>query len=312
MLPADDPLTLERAIRAAAAAFERAGLAYGHGTDDPIDEASWLLLGTLGLAVDVAPDYTRTLSPTERARCEAALRRRTVDRVPTAYLLGTAWFAGHEFLSDARALVPRSPLAELIVDDFFGLLDGRATPDVLDLCTGGGCIAIATALAREDARVDASDVSGDALALAAENVARHGVGDRVRLLEGSLFEPADGPYDLILSNPPYVDARDIERMPPEFDHEPLLGLAAGGDGLDLVRRILAGAASTLSPGGSLVVEVGNSAEAVEATWPGVPFAWLAFASGGEGVFLIDRETLIEHRAELERTLEPGSVAVSGG
>lgn len=302
ILPARGPLTLERAIRLAAAAFERAGLVYGHGTDNAIDEASWLLLATLGLSPAVAPDYARGLGAADRRRCEAALRRRIVERVPTAYLVGTAWFAGHEFLSDARALVPRSPLAELIGDDFFGLLDEREAPRVLDLCTGGGCIAIACALARDDVRVDASDVSADALALARENVARHAVGERVRLLEGSLFEPVAGPYDLILSNPPYVDARDMRELPAEFAHEPVLGLAAGVDGLDLVRRMLAEAADHLAPGGSLVVEVGNSAAAVRTLWPDLPFAWLEFARGGEGVFLLDREALLAHRSRFARTL----------
>ena len=304
ILPADGPLTLERAIRLAAAAFERAGLAYGHGTDNAIDEASWLLLETLGLPPAVAPDYARPVTAAERRRCEAVLARRVGERVPTAYLVGTAWFAGRAFLSDARALVPRSPLAELILEDFYGLLDERPAPRLLDLCTGGGCIAIAAALEREDAVVDASDVSAEALALAAENVARHGVGGRVRLLHGSLFEPVEGPYDLILSNPPYVDARDVREMPPEFGHEPLLGLAAGEDGLDLVRRMLAGAADRLAPGGALVVEVGASRAAVEATWPDVPFAWLEFASGGEGVFLVDRATLLAHGEAFRRTLAP--------
>jgi len=302
ILTTSGPLTLERAIRLAAAAFDAAQIAYGHGTDNAIDEASWLLLETLGLSAAIEPDYSRELDRDERERCERALRRRVVDRVPTAYLVGTAWFAGHEFLSDARALVPRSPLAELIVEDFFGLLEDRDAPRVLDLCTGGGCIAVAAALAAEDALVDGSDISAEALSLARENVARHGVGDRVRLLEGSLFEPVTGTYDLILSNPPYVDAADVRDMPAEFGHEPLLGLAAGADGLDLVRRMLFEAAAHLTDGGSLVVEVGNSAEAVGRTWPEVPFAWLEFASGGEGVFLIDRDTLIAHRERFTRTL----------
>ena len=294
ILPERGPLTLEQAIRLAARAFDAASLAYGHGTDNAIDEASWLLLETLGLPPEVAPDYARPLDADERTRCNARLERRVIDRVPTAYLVGSAWFAGHSFRSDERALVPRSPLAEFVVDDFFGMLDGIDAPRVLDLCTGGGCIGISVALARPDARVDASDVSPEALALARENVARHGVGSRVRVLEGSLFEPVTGRYDLIVSNPPYVDAADIASMPAEFSHEPLLGLAAGEDGLDLVARMLAGAASHLEESGVLVVEVGNSAPAVADRWPGVPFEWLTFANGGEGVFLIDRATLRVH------------------
>jgi len=301
VLPTDGPLALEQAIRAAAAAFETASLAYGHGTDNAIDEASWLLLETLGLPPDVAPDYTRALSVEERADCNARLERRIVDRVPTAYLVGSAWFAGHVFRADERALVPRSPLAEFVVNDAFGLLDGIEAPRVLDLCTGGGCIGISVALAFPTASVAASDLSGDALALARENVARHSVGDRVTLLEGSVFEPVQGRFHLILSNPPYVDAADVADMPAEFSHEPLLGLAAGDDGLDLVRIMLAEAAAHLLEGGSLVVEVGNSCEAVAELWPEVPFEWLEFAAGGAGVFLIGRADLLAHAATFERT-----------
>ena len=294
VLPRGGALTLEGAIRRAAAAFDAAGLAYAHGTDNAIDEASWLILETLGLSPAVAPDYARPLDEFERERCNARLARRIETRVPTAYLVGRAWFAGHEFLSDERALVPRSPLAEFIANDCFGLLDHASAPRVLDLCTGGGCIAIATALALPEARVEASDLSAAALSLAAENVALHGVGERVALFEGNLFEAVRGPYDLIVSNPPYVDAGDIAAMPREFEHEPILGLAAGEDGLDLVRLILAGAAERLAPEGSLVVEVGNSAPAVSEVWPEVAFEWLEFAAGGEGVFLLGRETLLAH------------------
>ena len=295
ILPTTGSLTLESAIRRAADAFERASLAYGHGTDNALDEASWLLLETLGLSPLVAPDYARELDADERRRCEAALARRVVERVPTAYLVGRAWFAGHEFLADARALIPRSPLAELVANDFYGLLAGRERPRLLDLCTGGGCIAVAMALAVPDARVDACDLSSEALSLARENVARHAVGERVRLFEGDLFEPLSDRYDLIVSNPPYVDAEDLASMPAEFSREPRLGLAAGADGLDLVRRILAGAERRLVPDGTLVVEVGNSAAALAARFPAVPFEWLTFTEGGDGVFALDRAALGAHR-----------------
>lgn len=291
-------LTLEQAIRQAAAAFEHAGLAFAHGTDNAIDEASWLMLETLGLRPDVPPDYSRLLDSDERHRCNRQLSRRIDERVPTAYLVGSAWFAGRLFASDARALVPRSPLAQFILDDCYGLLSEVSAPRILDLCTGGGCIGIACALEMPDAHVDASDISRDALTLAAENVHRHAVANRVRLLEGSLYAPVAGPYDLIVSNPPYVDAADMAAMPSEFGHEPALGLAAGEDGLDRVREILAGAAEHLSPNGLLVVEVGNSAPAVEAAWPSVPFEWLEFPSGGDGVFLLSRSTLLRHAETL--------------
>ena len=294
VLPPQGELTLGEAIRRAAAAFERAGLAYGHGTDNALDEASWLLLEALGLPPELPPDYGRGLDADERARAEALLRRRIDERLPVAYLVGRAWFAGHAFASDRRALVPRSPLAELIGNDFYGLLEGRDAPRLLDLCTGGGCIAVAAALALPEARVDASDVSAEALALARENVERHGVGDRVRLLEGSLFEPIEERYDLILSNPPYVDAADLAGMPAEFAHEPRLGLAAGDDGLDLVRRMLVAAPAHLRDGGTLVVEVGNSAAALRALWPDVAFEWLELTAGGDGVFALDRGALLAH------------------
>lgn len=292
-------ITLEQAIRRAAALFDDAGIAYGHGTDNAIDEASWLLLEALGLPPEYPPDYARVLASAELSSCNDQLARRLHERLPTAYLVGSAWFAGHRFLADERALVPRSPLAQLINDDFHGLIATTPGPRILDLCTGGGCIGIACALAMPDAIVDASDVSASALSLAAENIALHDVADRVTLFEGSLFEPVSGPYDLIVSNPPYVDADDIAAMPAEFGHEPMLGLAAGEDGLDIVSEILAQAAGYLTADGVLVVEVGNSAPAVDAAWPSVPFEWLTFAEGGDGVFMLTRASLLEHADAFE-------------
>jgi len=285
------PLTLEAAIRCTAAAFDTAALSYGHGTDNAIDEASWLLLHALGLPVAVAPNYNTRLSLAERQSCNILINRRIEKRLPLAYLTGTAWFAGHEFYSDDRALVPRSPLAEFITQHFYDRVGGDSMR-ILDLCTGGGCIAIACAHTVPGASVVASDISTDALSLAAENVALHALADRVELLEGSLFEPVTGRFDLIVSNPPYVDAGDIASMPDEFRHEPLLGLAAGADGLDLVRTMLLDAADYLTEQGVLVVEVGNSAEALVANFPDVPFDWLEFTNGGAGVFLLDHATLM--------------------
>lgn len=285
------PLTLEAAIRRTAAAFDAAALSYGHGTDNAIDEASWLLLHALGLSVAAAPDYSTRLSLAERRSCNILINRRIEKRLPVAYLTGTAWFAGHEFYSDTRALVPRSPLAEFINQHFYGRVSGRSMR-ILDLCTGGGCIAIACAHAVPGASVVASDISTDALSLAAENVALHTLEGRVELLHGSLFEPVTGRFNLIISNPPYVDASDIASMPEEFRHEPLLGLAAGADGLDLVRTMLLEAADYLTEQGVLVVEVGNSAAALVASFPAVPFDWLEFTNGGAGVFLLDHATLV--------------------
>jgi len=291
ILPVTDGYTTESAIRAAAAEFERRVLCYGHGTDTAIDEASWLILHGMGLSPAEAPDYSMVLSEQQMQACNVLLQRRIDERVPAAYLTGQAWFAGHRFLCDSRALVPRSPLAEFINEQFYGVLDDMETPSILDLCTGGGCIAIACAHASTAATVHASDISPDALALAAENVSLHSLDDRVRLYEGSLFEPLDKRYDLIISNPPYVDAKDIAAMATEFSHEPILGLAAGTDGLDLVRVMLKSAPDFLNPGGALVVEVGNSWEALERAYPEIDFQWLEFDHGGLGVFIVYRDQL---------------------
>jgi len=285
--------TIETAIRAAAEAFEKQGLYFGHGTDTAIDEATWLVLHALDLSPAIAPDYARELTPRESATCNEPLQRRIVERKPAAYITGRAWFAGHQFLADERALVPRSPLAEFITDGFFGLLDEIESPRILDLCTGGGSIAIACALASESSQVDASDLSPEALALARQNVELHGLQDRVHLLEGSLFEPIEQLYSLIISNPPYVDVTDINAMPEEFSHEPMLGLAAGYDGLDLVRIMLRDAINYLKSDGYLVVEVGNSGAALESAFPDVPFGWLQFALGGHGVFVLDYQSLAD-------------------
>ncbi|NND92817.1 MAG: 50S ribosomal protein L3 N(5)-glutamine methyltransferase [Granulosicoccus sp.] len=291
LLP-DTAYTIESAIRTAADAFERHDLYYGHGTDSAVHEAGWLILHGMGLSPVIEPDYTRVLEAAQVSSCNALLERRIVERIPAAYLTGQAWFAGHPFLSDQRALVPRSPLAEFITEDFFGLLDDVTAPRILDLCTGGGCIAIACAHARKDAQVDASDLSDSALELAGENVRLHGLQDRVTLLHGSLFEPITERYALIISNPPYVNAQDLSEMPAEFTHEPMMGLAAGEDGLDLVHLMLRDASRYLEPGGLLVVEVGNSGEALERACPSLDFGWLQFARGGHGVFLLTREELL--------------------
>ena len=296
VLDAEETHTIEAAIRAAAHQFEQRGLCYGHGTESAIDEASWLILSAMGLSPADVPDYQQQLSAGQVDSCNTLLRRRMDERMPAAYLTGQAWFAGHRFVCDSRALVPRSPLAEFINSDFFGLLDAVECPSILDLCTGGGCIAIACAHALPDAVIHASDVSSEALALAQENINLHDVQNRVALLTGSLFEPVTARYDLIISNPPYVDAQDIAAMPEEFAHEPMLGLAAGGDGLDLVRLMLRDASGFLNPEGLLIVEVGNSWHALENAYPGLDFAWLEFAHGGQGVFMLTRDQLLEQSA----------------
>jgi ribosomal protein L3 glutamine methyltransferase len=293
VLASDCTFTLERAIRTAASCFEKENLCFGHGTNTAVDEAAWLILFSLGLSPTQPPDYGLELNAEQVAVCNRILKRRISERMPAAYLTGQTWFAGHRFFSDQRALVPRSPLAEFINDDFFGILQNFETPRVLDLCTGGGCIAVACAYALPNSRVDASDLSRQALDLARQNVEMHGLQDRVKLLQGSLFEPIDDTYDLIISNPPYVDAVDLESMPAEFHHEPSMGLEAGADGLDLVRTILGQAADYLSVDGYLVVEVGNSQYALERNFDEIDFSWLEFANGGGGVFLVPRTELLK-------------------
>ncbi len=282
-------------MQAAARRFEAAGLHFGHGTDSAEDEALFLVLHALGwsYAVDEASLH-RPLDAAELAGAQALIERRIRERRPAAYLTGRMWFAGHEFEVDPRVLVPRSPLAELIGERFQPWYTGGPPGRVLDIGTGSGCIAIACALALPEARVDATDTSADALEVAARNRSRHGVEARVTLHQADLFPPSDTRYDVIVSNPPYVPEARVEALPPEYAAEPRMALAAGADGFDCVTRILAGAAARLTAGGVLVVEVGEIEAAVAARYPQLPFTWLEFAHGGEGVFVLTREELLGH------------------
>ena len=235
----------------------------------------------------------------EAERIGGLMRRRIDERIPLAYLTHEARFAGLSFFVNEDVLVPRSPIAELIEAGFEPWLDPDQVTDVLDLCTGSGCIAVACAYAFPEANVDATDISPSALEVARINVDRHDVQGRVSLIRSDVFDALPGGrYDLIVSNPPYVSQRELERLPEEFSHEPELGLEAGEDGLDVVRRILRYAEGRLRPDGILVVEVGSSAEALMASYPDVPFLWLDFERGGEGVFLLTAAQLGEHRASL--------------
>jgi ribosomal protein L3 glutamine methyltransferase len=288
-------MTLRDAIQQSQHVLEDAGVYFGHGTDNALDEAAWLVSHAAGLPPDFSDQLLdQVLTEAQYQAAMALLEKRITSRLPAAYLLEEAWFAGHRFYVDARVLVPRSPIAELIRDQFRPWLEPGQVRYVLDLCTGSGCIAIATALALPEAQVDAVEISRDALNVARINVASYDLASRLALVESDLFSALTGRrYDLIVSNPPYVDAEDMAALPEEYRHEPALGLAAGEDGLALVIPMLQQAPAYLNPQGVLIVEVGNSAAALQARFPQVPFTWLEFSQGGEGVFLLEASQLVQ-------------------
>lgn len=285
--------TISDLLRWAFSRFNGADLWYGHGTDNPWDEAVQLVLPSLNLPLDLPESlYNTRLTPTERQQIIERVVQRITTQVPVAYLTNKAWFCGHEFYVDERVLVPRSPIGELINQRFAGLID-RTPARILDMCTGSGCIAIACAYAFPDAEIDAVDISAQALAVAEFNIEQHDKLQQVTPLASDLFR--DLPtlhYDLIVTNPPYVDAEDMADLPAEYRHEPELGLVAGTDGLILVQRMLAQAADFLNDEGIFICEVGNSLVHLIKQYPEVPFTWLSFDQGGEGVFMLKREQLV--------------------
>ncbi len=284
-------------VRWGASRFSEAKLYFGHGTNNAIDEALFLTLHALHLTPPLAPElHHARLTDSEKEAVLGLFQRRVDERLPVPYLTNEAWFGGLGFYVDERVLVPRSPIAELIEQRFTPWVDAECTENILDLCTGSGCIAIACALAFPWAEVDAADISAEALEVAQINIDRHQMQHQVRAIQSDLFAGLQGKrYDLIVSNPPYVDAEDMAALPQEFQKEPELGLAAGDDGLDLVLHILAQTPNYLTSHGVLVVEVGNSDEALVARFPEVPFEWLEFERGGHGVFLLQAESLLEYR-----------------
>lgn len=286
--------TLQDMLRWAVSRFNAADLYYGHGTDNPWDEALQLLLPTLYLPLDFPADmYGSRLTLSERQRVVERVIRRVNERLPVAYLTNKAWFCGLEFFVDERVLVPRSPIGELISQQFAGLI-GDALQHILDLCTGSGCIAIACAHAFPEAEVDAVDLSSDALAVAEQNIRQYGLEQQVTPIRSDLFRALPPlAYDLIVTNPPYVDAEDMADLPQEFRREPELGLAAGDDGLDLVRRILACAPDYLNEQSVLICEVGNSMVHLMDQYPDIPFTLLEFEHGGDGVFMLTRDQLVD-------------------
>ena len=273
--------------------FENAGLYYGHGTDNAYDEAAYLVLRALGLPFELDDrQLNQQLSEEIATFLGGLIRQRIEQRRPVAYLLNEAWFCGLPFYVDESVLIPRSPLAELIAEQFQPWCDPAKVNNVLDIGTGSGCIAIACATAFPQARVDAIDLSREALAVAEENVRRHQLSSRMRLVRSDLFENLGGQrYDIIIANPPYVDVEDMASLPAEFLHEPRMALEAGDDGLDIVRRILRHSREYLEDHGILICEVGNSQEALVDAFPEYPFLWLEFEHGGHGVFLLTAEQL---------------------
>ena len=286
--------TVRDLVRWGASEFGRAGLHFGHGTDNALDEAFHLVTWALKLPHDLPkPYFDAQLTPAEARKVTALLRARVRTRKPAAYLTGEMWFAGLPFEVDARVLVPRSPIAELIEHRFRPWL--RAEPRrILDLCAGSGCIAAACALAFPDAEVDAIEVDAGALAVMKRNFARHDLQDCVHAIRSDLFAKVGGRrYELIVSNPPYVPTARWKRMPREYHHEPKLALEAGRDGMDVVARILREAPAHLAEDGLLVCEVGGSVREFDRRFPSIPVVWPEFERGGDGVFVISREDLDE-------------------
>jgi ribosomal protein L3 glutamine methyltransferase len=288
------PATVGSLVVEAAARLDRAGVAFGHGTSNALDEAAWLVLHALALPPgDVAPIAHQVVEAGGARAARALVARRIRTRKPAAYLLGEAWLGPDRFYVDERVIVPRSFIAEMARSHFAPWVkDPASVTGALDLCTGSGCLAILLARAFPKAKVDAADLSPDALAVAATNVGAYRLGRRVRLAESDLFGAlADRRYDLIVSNPPYVTAASMRRLPEEYRREPEIALASGTDGLLHTRRILAEAKRHLNPGGILVVEIGHNRKALERAFPELPFAWPAFAAGTGFVFVIRREAL---------------------
>lgn len=287
-------MKLIEAIRAHSARLTEAGVSFGHGTSNAFDEAAWLAQWTLGLRPDALDDEAqRALSADEEASIAALIERRIATRKPAAYLTREAWLQGVAFYVDERAIVPRSFIAELIADASIDPWLGPHTRCVLDLCTGNASLAVLAAMAWPDVAVDAADLSEDALAVARVNVDRHGLAARIRLLQGDGLAAAVGHYDLILCNPPYVNAASMAALPAEYRAEPALALAGGADGMDFIRTLLRHAPQHMTEHGVLVLEIGNERGHFERAFPRLEAAWLETSAGGDQVLLVTRQALAE-------------------
>ena len=297
--------TAEYWLEYCAGEMERAGLFFGHGTDNAHDEAAWMLLHVLGAPLDGSfEQWNRLLDESRQKDLEQLLARRINERCPLAYLTGEARFCGLDFIVSPDVLIPRSPLAELIPEQFSPWLDLDKGGQVLDMCTGGSCIAIAMAVYMPGITVDAVDISSAALKVASKNVERHAVVDRVRLIQSDLFATlGDTSYDLIVSNPPYVSADVFADLPAEYRAEPSGGLVCGEDGLDIVLKILDASPRYMKQQAMLIVEVGESAETLLELLPRVPFMWLEFHHGGDGIFMLGYDQLIACQSDVRAVLE---------
>ena len=285
-------MTLRELLIALEEKLRQGDLFFGHGTNNTWDEAVQAATHILHLPPDVdASVGDRVLTDSEITKIQDLIQKRIDQKIPLPYLTHEAWFAGLPFFVDRRVIIPRSPFGELIRDRFSPWLGEKDPNRILDLCTGSACMAIACAHYFPEVEIDALDISADALAVAQKNVEKHHCADRVHLLSSDLFSACQGRYDIIISNPPYVDRLDMEALPAEYHFEPTLALAAGDDGLSVVRRILQEAANYLTENGLLIVEVGNSEEALMEAYPTLPFTWLIFEHGGSGVFLLYRQDL---------------------
>ncbi len=285
--------TVIELIEAGEKQLAQAGVAFGHGTANAFDEAAWLVLWRLGLPLDSLDEAAeRPVSPADAARVAELLAARIATRKPAAYLTKEAWLQGVPFYVDERAIVPRSFIAELLADGTIDPWLGEHTQRVLDLCTGNGSLAVLAALAYPDIRVDAADLSTEALEVAAINVTRHALDDRITLIESDGLAAVRGPYDLILCNPPYVNAQSMAALPAEYRAEPELALAGGADGMDFVRRLFADAPARMSDNAALVLEIGNERAHFEAAFPKLEVVWLATSAGDDQVLLVTREVLL--------------------
>lgn len=296
--------TINQLIIQGAQLFEEAQLYFGHGTDNAMDEAAYIVLSiTKNLPVNDEQVFSYDVSGVEKQKILDIFERRIVEKIPAGYLVEEAWFAGLAFFVNKDVLIPRSPFAELIDEHFAPWVNVEKTQKILDLCTGSGCIGIACATYFPKAYVDLADISTAALRVARKNIQQHELEKRVEAIESDLFEAlADKTYDLIVSNPPYVGREELSSLPDEFYQEPQLGLDGGVSGLDLVHKILAQAAEHLNDGGVLYLEVGNTDEALQQCYPEVPFLWQDFEYGGHGIFMLTKEQLLEYRSLFQAKL----------